>query len=68
MYVRILQCNHRSWADFMVDQYVTEGRSLFLSRWAVLFVFPQFMSGIRAMRAVILFKRGKIADKEVRSL
>lgn len=27
------QCNHRSWADFMVDQYVTEGRSLFMSRW-----------------------------------
>ena len=29
----LLQCNHRSWADFMVDQYVTEGRSLFLSRY-----------------------------------
>ena len=24
--------NHRSWADFIVDQYVTEGRSLFMSR------------------------------------
>eukprot|EP00889_Picochlorum_renovo_P007033 jgi/Picre1/34063/NNA_001538.t1 len=23
-------CNHRSWADFMVDQYVTEGRTLFM--------------------------------------
>ena len=26
--------NHRSWADFIVDQYVTEGRSLFMSRCA----------------------------------
>ena len=26
------QCNHRSWADFMVDQYVTEGRSFFMGR------------------------------------
>lgn len=59
-----MQCNHRSWADFMVDQYVTEGRSLFLSRWAVMFVFPLFMFAIRAVRAVILFKRGKIPDKE----
>ncbi len=24
--------NHRSWGDFIVDQYVTEGRSLFMSR------------------------------------
>lgn len=31
----------------------------------MLFVFPQFMSAIRAIRAVILFKRGKIPDKEV---
>lgn len=57
-------CNHRSWADLMVDQYVTEGRSLFMSRWAVMPVFPLFMSAIRAIRAVILFKRAKIADIE----
>ncbi|KAL4523123.1 hypothetical protein Ndes2526B_g07934 [Nannochloris sp. 'desiccata'] len=55
-------CNHRSWADFMVDQYVTEGRSLFMSRWAVLPVFPLFMAPMRAIRCVILFKRGSIAD------
>lgn len=24
--------NHRSWGDFIVDQYATEGRSLFMSR------------------------------------
>jgi hypothetical protein len=61
-----VQCNHRSWADFMVDQYVTEGRSLFMSRWAVLPVFPLFMAPMRAIRCVILFKRGAIADIEVR--
>lgn len=33
-----LQCNHRSWADFMVDQYATEGRSAFMSRCVDLFV------------------------------
>lgn len=61
----LMQCNHRSWADFMVDQYVTEGRGLFLSRWAVMFVFPFMMSGMRSIRCVILFKRGSIADKDV---
>ena len=60
-----MQCNHRSWADFMVDQYVTEGRSLFMSRWAVLPVFPLFMAPMRAIRCVILFKRGHIANIEV---
>jgi hypothetical protein len=61
-----MQCNHRSWADFMVDQYVTEGRSLFMSRWAVLPVFPLFMAPMKAIRCVILFKRGSIADVDVR--
>lgn len=26
--------NHRSWGDFIVDQYASEGRSLFMSRRA----------------------------------
>lgn len=26
------QLNHRSWADLIIDQYATEGRSTFLSR------------------------------------
>lgn len=29
-----LQINHRSWGDFLVDQYLTEGRSTFLARSA----------------------------------
>lgn len=55
--------NHRSWADFMVDQYVTSGRTLFMSRWAVAYVFPLFMVPMWLVRAVLLFKRGSIADK-----
>ena len=38
-----------------------------LARWAVFFVFPTFMSAIRAIKSVILFKRGSIADKQVRA-
>ncbi|KAL4450197.1 hypothetical protein ABPG77_010866 [Micractinium sp. CCAP 211/92] len=56
--------NHRSWGDFIVDQYVTEGRSLFMSRLAVLLVFPTFMGALKVLRSVITFKRGSIADKE----
>lgn len=56
--------NHRSWGDFIVDQYVTEGRSLFMSRLAVLLVFPTFMGALKVLRSVITFKRGAIADKE----
>ncbi|KAI8109632.1 hypothetical protein M9434_000914 [Picochlorum sp. BPE23] len=56
-------CNHRSWADFMVDQYVTEGRTLFMSRWAVAYVFPLFMIPMWFVRAVLIFRRGSIANK-----
>lgn len=56
-------CNHRSWADFMVDQYVTGGRSLFMSRWAVACVFPLFMVPMWLVRSCLVFKRGGIADK-----
>jgi hypothetical protein len=34
-------------------------------RWAVFFVFPTFMGPIKAIRCVILFKRGAVADKLV---
>jgi 1-acyl-sn-glycerol-3-phosphate acyltransferase len=59
-----MQLNHRSWADFMIDQYVTEGRSMFVGRWAVLAAFPLAMIPLRAIRCVILFKRGSIKDIE----
>lgn len=29
-----LQSNHRSWADFFIDAYLTEGRGQLMSRWA----------------------------------
>jgi hypothetical protein len=29
-----VQSNHRSWADFFVDAYLTEGRGQLMSRWA----------------------------------
>lgn len=61
-----MQCNHRSWADFMVDQYVTEGRTVFFGRWAVAAAFPLVLIPLRAIRCAILFKRRHIADIEVR--
>lgn len=57
-------CNHRSWADFMIDHCVTEGRSLFMVRLAVLATFPIVMIPMWLMGNCIMFKRGKIDDKE----
>lgn len=37
---------------------------MMLSRLAVLYAFPSFMIAVRSIRAVFLFKRGPIADKE----
>jgi hypothetical protein len=51
----------------MVDQYVTEGRTLFVGRWAVAAAFPLVMLPLRAIRCAILFKRGHIKDVEVSS-
>jgi hypothetical protein len=28
-----LQSNHRSWADFFIDAYLSEGRAALMSRW-----------------------------------
>ncbi|KAL6766250.1 LPAAT2 [Auxenochlorella protothecoides x Auxenochlorella symbiontica] len=56
--------NHRSWGDFLVDQYLTEGRSTFLARAMVAVAFPFFMTVIMVMKATMVFKRGNIPDKE----
>lgn len=61
-------CNHRSWADFMIDHCVTEGRALFMVRLAVLAGFPVVMIPMWAAGNCIMFKRGPIADKEVRTI
>ncbi|GBF93205.1 phospholipid glycerol acyltransferase [Raphidocelis subcapitata] len=60
----IYLANHRSWADFFVDAYLAGGRAQMLSRMAVLYAFPMFMAPVIAMRGCIVFKRGRIDDKE----
>jgi len=57
-------CNHRSWTDFFLDAYLTEGNAALMSRWLVFAVFPVFMVAVIVLRGVILFKRGTILDKE----
>lgn len=56
-------CNHRSWADFFIDAYLTEGRASMMSRWMVFFAFPVFMCSSVAVRAIVLFKRGAVGNK-----
>ena len=52
-------CNHRAWADFFVDMYLTEGRAFILSRYLVVYVFPLFAVPAMAVGAVFAFKRNK---------
>eukprot|EP00879_Flechtneria_rotunda_P021865 GHRR01023058.1.p1 GENE.GHRR01023058.1~~GHRR01023058.1.p1 ORF type:complete len:312 (+),score=62.16 GHRR01023058.1:288-1223(+) len=56
--------NHRSWSDFFMDAYLTEGRGQLMSRMAVVYVFPMFMIPVTWVRGCICFKRGSIADKQ----
>lgn len=56
--------NHRSWADFFMDAYLCEGRAALMSRLAVFWAFPAFMSAVMSMRGVLLFRRTTIRDKE----
>ncbi|KAL0044907.1 hypothetical protein WJX82_001789 [Trebouxia sp. C0006] len=59
----IFLSNHRSWGDFFLDVVATEGYAQMLSRWAVFFVFPVFMTSVIIVRSVVLFKRGAVKDK-----
>lgn len=56
--------NHRSWADFFVDAYLTEGRGQMMSRMAVGVVFPMFMLPVTMVRGCICFRRDRVKDKE----
>uniref|UniRef100_A0A7R9VG05 Phospholipid/glycerol acyltransferase domain-containing protein n=1 Tax=Chlamydomonas euryale TaxID=1486919 RepID=A0A7R9VG05_9CHLO len=56
-------CNHRSWADFFVDIYLTEGLAQPMARTMVYIAFPMFMTSVFFLKGVVLFKRGAIADK-----
>ena len=51
--------NHRAWADFFLDMYLTEGRAFILSRYLVVYVFPLFAVPAMAVGAVFAFKRNK---------
>lgn len=55
--------NHRSWADFFLDVYVTEGRAAPLARWAVFPVLPLVLASGRLLRGVLFFNRTRVADK-----
>lgn len=59
--------NHRSFADFSIDQRLTESRGATLSRSAVALAFPLVMAVSAAGRSVILFVRGgrRVREKEV---
>lgn len=61
------QSNHRSWADFYLDVVATDGNAQMLSRLAVALVFPMFMGAVCVIRSVVLFRRGRKHDKEVRA-
>ena len=60
-----MQCNHRSWADFFLDIYLTEGLAAPMSRAMVFFAFPVFVTSVIALKGILLFKRGTIANKDV---
>ncbi|GAB4821613.1 hypothetical protein N2152v2_008659 [Parachlorella kessleri] len=51
--------NHRSWADFFIDAYLTEGRAMPLSRGMVAVAFPALMLPLRAVGAVLVFNKAK---------
>ena len=60
--------NHRSWADFFVDNIVTEYCTKFISRIEVAYILPvyAYISGKLLLDLIIFFKRGKtnISDFE----
>jgi len=58
------KANHRSWTDFYLDVVATGGRAQMLSRLAVAVAFPLMMPAVMAVRAVVLFNRGKGAASD----
>ena len=58
--------NHRSWADFFIDNVVTEYCSKFISRIEVAYILPLYVTGYLFLDVLIFFKRGKtsISDFE----
>lgn len=62
--------NHRSWADFFIDNVVTEYCSKFISRIEVAYILPLcvYISGHLLYDVMIFFKRGKTSISDFEKL
>jgi len=62
--------NHRSWADFFIDNIVTEYCTKFVSRIEVAYILPlyAYISGYLLLDLIIFFKRGKISISDFEKL
>jgi 1-acyl-sn-glycerol-3-phosphate acyltransferase len=62
--------NHRSWADFFIDNAVTEYCSKFVSRIEVAYILPLYVyiCGHLITDLIIFFKRGKTSISEFEKL
>ena len=62
--------NHRSWADFIIDNVVTEYCTKFISRIEVAYILPLYVyiSGYLLADVMIFFKRGKTSISDFEKL
>jgi len=62
--------NHRSWADFYIDNVVTEYCTKFISRIEVSFILPlyTYICGKLILDLIIFFRRGKTTISEFEKL
>jgi 1-acyl-sn-glycerol-3-phosphate acyltransferase len=62
--------NHRSWADFFIDNAVTEYCTKFVSRIEVSYILPLYVyiTGYLLVDLIIFFKRGKISISDFEKL
>ena len=62
--------NHRSWADFFIDNIVTEYCTKFISRIEVAYILPLYVyiTGDLLLDVMIFFKRGKTNISEFEKL
>ena len=62
--------NHRSWADFFIDNIVTEYCTKFISRIEVAYILPLYVyiTGDLLLDVMIFFKRGKTSINDFERL
>jgi 1-acyl-sn-glycerol-3-phosphate acyltransferase len=62
--------NHRSWADFFIDNIVTEYCTKFISRIEVAYILPLYVyiNGDLLLDVMIFFRRGKTSISEFENL